>query len=136
MKKMALISIIFLIANGIVFAQASGAQVLTPDKEKLPGLQNDNSRCVRMAIIDSQRAFELSTEGQKLSAMNNKIAKKKQEEEIRRIRSEMIVIVEKIAAEKGYGLILDLKTSGVIYYAVPVDDITDELVNRYNSSKH
>lgn len=136
MKKMALCSIIFLIANSIVFAQASGAQVLTPEKEKLPGLQSDNSKCVRIAVIDSQRAFELSTEGQKLSAMVNKMAKKKQEEEIRRIRSEMIVIVQKIAIEKGYGLILDLKTSGVIYYFVPVDDITDELINRYNSSKH
>lgn len=48
----------------------------------------------------------------------------------------MVVIVQKTAIEKGYGLILDLKTSGVIYYFVPVDDITDELINRYNFSKH
>jgi len=122
MKKMVLRSIILLIANSIVLAQSSGARVLTPDQEKLPELQNDNSKCVKIAVIDSQRALELSIEGQKLLAIVSKISKKKQEEEIQRIRMEMVEIVQKIAKEGGYGLVLDLKTSGIICYFVPVDN--------------
>lgn len=133
MKKTALCSVLFLIANAIVLAQASGAQAQSPDQEKLPGIQNDGSKCVKIAVVNSQTAFKQSTEGHKLLGKIEKLSKNKRDEEMERIRREMVELVEKIAREKGYGLVLDLQTSGVIFYLAPVDDLTDELIKRYNS---
>jgi Skp family chaperone for outer membrane proteins len=133
MTKLALRSIVFPIAIAVIFAQSSGIQDPAQDKGTLPAPQNDSSKCLKVAVIDSQKAFDRSNEGQKLSATLNKISKKKVEEEIQRIRAEMIEVVQRIAKEDGYNLVLDLSTSGVICFSVPVDDITDKLIERYNS---
>jgi Skp family chaperone for outer membrane proteins len=133
MKKAAQCSLLFLILNGIVLAQASGAQAQTSDPEKPSGIQNDGSKCVKIAVINSQTAFEQSIEGHKLLGKIEKLSKNKRDEEMQRIRREMVELVDKIAREKGYGLVLDLQTSGVICYLAPVDDLTDELIKRYNS---
>ena len=132
MKKRTLRSIILLIAS-IVFAQASGAQVPTADQQNVPGLQNESFKCVRIAVIDSQKAFDRSAEGKKLLGKIESLSKKTKEGEILRIRDEMVELVKELAREKGYSLILDLKTSGIICYLAPVDDLTDELIKRYDS---
>jgi len=100
-----------------------------------PGMPDDNSQAVRIAIIDSQKAFDLSKEGQRIISLGDRISKKTLDEEIQRIRTEMVVIVNEIAKERGYSLVVDLKTSGIIGYYPPTEDITDELVRRYNLSK-
>ena len=51
-----------------------------------------------------------------------------------RVRGEMITIIEALAKERGYDLVLDLQTSGAAYFN-PAIDITDEIIRRYDASK-
>ena len=112
-------------------------KTLTQEQKELitSKTQDDNSRGVRIAIVDSAKAFESSTEGQKHISMRDRMSKKTQTEEIQRIRNEMVVIIIALAKEKGYSLVLDLQTSGTVAYFPPTENITDELVRRYNLSK-
>lgn len=51
-----------------------------------------------------------------------------------KIRSEVLPIIENIAVEKGFSIVLDLSAHGVAY-AHPNFDITKEVIRRYNASK-
>ncbi len=53
---------------------------------------------------------------------------------IQRIRGEMVGIIEAIAKEKGYDLVLDLGASGIVFFN-PMIDITDEVIKRYDATK-
>jgi Skp family chaperone for outer membrane proteins len=53
---------------------------------------------------------------------------------IQRIRGEMVGIIEAIAKEKGYDLVLDLGASGIVFFN-PTIDITDEVIKRYDAIK-
>ncbi|MGB4705468.1 MAG: OmpH family outer membrane protein [Candidatus Saccharicenans sp.] len=53
---------------------------------------------------------------------------------IKRIREEMLAVVDEIIKEQGYELVFDLSTSGLIYYH-PELDITQEVIKRYDASK-
>jgi Skp family chaperone for outer membrane proteins len=146
----------------------------------------------KIAIVNSQKAFEVSVEGKKTAAqmqdrdtkikadvqkmddairlLENKLStgrltmtnealagiqadiEKKKTERTRyeedqardfqqfqanlilKIRSEMVTIIENLAKERGFELVLDLGTSGVVTFN-PTIDITDEVVRRYDQSK-
>ncbi|MGD2245079.1 MAG: OmpH family outer membrane protein [Candidatus Aminicenantes bacterium] len=51
-----------------------------------------------------------------------------------RIKEEVLPIIETIAKERGFSLVLDLSTTGVAYFDKAID-ITEEVVKRYNASK-
>jgi outer membrane protein len=51
-----------------------------------------------------------------------------------RIKAEMIAIIQALRKEKGYELVLDLASSGIVDFE-PALDITDEVVRRYDASK-
>ena len=51
-----------------------------------------------------------------------------------RFKEEVLPIIETVAKEKGFSLVLDLSTTGVAYFDKAID-ITDEVVKRYNASK-
>ena len=53
---------------------------------------------------------------------------------IQRIRGEMVGIIEAIAKEKGYDLVLDLGASGIVFFN-PTIDITEEVIKRYDATK-
>ena len=53
---------------------------------------------------------------------------------IQKIRGEMVAIIEGLAKERGYDLVLDMVTSGVVT-SNPTIDITTEVVRRYDQSK-
>lgn len=53
---------------------------------------------------------------------------------VQKIRNEMIVVIDQIAKEKAFDLIVDLAASGVVFFN-PAIDITDEVVKRYDASK-
>ncbi len=53
---------------------------------------------------------------------------------VSRLRSDMVSIIDVLAKERGYDLVLDLGTSGVVTFN-PAIDITDEVVRRYDASK-
>ena len=50
-----------------------------------------------------------------------------------KIRDDVLAVVEKIALEKEFSLVLDVNTSGVAYFSQQFD-ITEEVIKRYNSS--
>ena len=51
-----------------------------------------------------------------------------------KIRKEVLPIIDSVAKEKEFSLVLDLSTSGVLYFE-PAFDITDEVIKKYNASK-
>ncbi|MCX8160039.1 MAG: OmpH family outer membrane protein [Candidatus Saccharicenans sp.] len=53
---------------------------------------------------------------------------------IKRIREEMLAVIDELVKERGYELVFDLSTSGLIYYR-PELDITEEVIKRYDASK-
>lgn len=53
---------------------------------------------------------------------------------VKRIRDEMVAIIDVLAKEKGFDLVLDLQSSGAAYFN-PAIDITDEVIRRYDVSK-
>lgn len=53
---------------------------------------------------------------------------------VQKIRDEMITIIKALRKEKGFDLILDLGTSGIVDFE-PALEITDEVVRRYDASK-
>jgi Skp family chaperone for outer membrane proteins len=51
-----------------------------------------------------------------------------------RLRTEMVTIIESLSKERGYDLVLDLGTSGIVTFS-PAIDITEEVVKRYDQTK-
>jgi Skp family chaperone for outer membrane proteins len=50
-----------------------------------------------------------------------------------KIRDDVLAVVEKIAIEKEFSLVLDINTSGVAYFSQHFD-ITEDVIKQYNSS--
>jgi Skp family chaperone for outer membrane proteins len=53
---------------------------------------------------------------------------------VTKIRNEVFPIIESVAKEKNFRLVLDLSVTGVAYVD-PVIDITDEVIQRYDEAK-
>ncbi len=53
---------------------------------------------------------------------------------IKRIRDEMLAVVDELVRERGYDLVFDLNSSGLIYFQ-PGFDITEEIIKRYDQKK-
>jgi outer membrane protein len=53
---------------------------------------------------------------------------------INRFKQEVIPIIETVAKERGFSLVLDLSTTGVAFFEKAID-ITEEVVKRYDASK-
>ncbi len=51
-----------------------------------------------------------------------------------KIRKEVNPIIENVAKEKGFSLVLDLASDSVVYFSLSVD-VTDEVIKRYDASK-
>ncbi|MFH1467015.1 MAG: OmpH family outer membrane protein [Pseudomonadota bacterium] len=48
-------------------------------------------------------------------------------------KTKLVAVVEQIGKERGYNLVVE-KNEGAVIYSAGVDDITDELVRRYNAA--
>lgn len=93
---------------------------LTMTNEALMGIQSD----IEKKTTQRKRYEEDATrEGQQFA---NSI--------IQKIRNEMVAIIEALAKERGYDLVLDVVTSGVVTSSATID-ITAEVVRRYDQSK-
>jgi Skp family chaperone for outer membrane proteins len=51
-----------------------------------------------------------------------------------RIQNELLPIIEQTGKERGLDLILDLRSSGVVYFN-PVIDLTQDIIKKYDASK-
>lgn len=96
------------------------AQKLTLTPEAQSQLQRE---------IDQKEA-----ERQKYEQENTRLFEQFKNQLIKRIREEMLAIIDDLVKERGYDLVFDLSTSGLIYYR-PELDITDEVIKRYDASK-
>lgn len=93
---------------------------LTMTAEALQGISTD----IEKKTTERKRYEEdAAREGQQFS--NNLIQK---------IRGEMVTVIEALVKERGFELVLDLATSGVVTFN-PTIDITDEVVRRYDQTK-
>ncbi|MGB9906339.1 MAG: OmpH family outer membrane protein [Candidatus Saccharicenans sp.] len=73
-------------------------------------------------------------ERQKYEQENTRLFEQFKDQLIKRIREEMLAVIDELIKERGYELVFDLSTSGLIYYR-PELDITDEVIKRYNASQ-
>ena len=55
-----------------------------------------------------------------------------QQKEFEKIQADLMPIIEKIAKENGFSLVLDLNTAGVTYFE-PGIDITEQVVKAYDA---
>jgi Skp family chaperone for outer membrane proteins len=93
---------------------------LTMTNEALMGIQGD----IDKKTTERKRYEEDATrDGQQFA--NNIIQK---------IRNEMVAVIEALAKERGYDLVLDMITSGVVTSSATID-ITTEVVRRYDQAK-
>ncbi len=56
-----------------------------------------------------------------------------QQKEFEKIQGDLMPLIEKIAKENGFSVILDLNTAGVTYFDTAID-ITDKVVTAYDAS--
>ncbi|MCR4396446.1 MAG: OmpH family outer membrane protein [Candidatus Saccharicenans sp.] len=73
-------------------------------------------------------------ERQKYEQENTRLFEQFKDQLIKKIREEMLAVIDELIKERGYELVFDLSTSGLIYYR-PELDITDEVIKRYNASQ-
>lgn len=84
-----------------------------------------------------QIAFDLDklrTERKRVSEDSLKDWQRLQFQLFNKIREEINPIIENVAKEKGYSLVLDLSSNSVAYFSLSVD-ITDEVIKRYDAIK-
>lgn len=100
--------------------QKLSSQVLTLNPEARAELQKE---------IDRKEA-----DRQKYEQENSRNFEQFKSQLINRIRQEMLAVIDELIMERGYELVFDLSTSGLIHYK-PELDITDEVIRRYDASK-
>lgn len=101
-------------------------------KQKLAGQTltlNPEARAKLQQEIDRKEA-----DRQKYEQENSRNFEQFKNQLIKRIREEMLAVIDELVRERGYELVFDLSTSGLIHYK-PELDITDEVISRYDASK-
>lgn len=101
-------------------------------KQKLAGQTltlNPEARARLQQEIDRKEA-----DRQKYEQENSRNFEQFKNQLIKRIREEMLAVIDELVKERGYELVFDLSTSGLIHYK-PELDITDEIIRRYDVSK-
>lgn len=101
-------------------------------KQKLAGQTlplNPEARARLQQEIDRKEA-----DRQKYEQENSRNFEQFKNQLIKRIREEMLAVIDELVKERGYELVFDLSTSGLIHYK-PELDITDEVIKRYDASK-
>jgi outer membrane protein len=93
---------------------------LTMTNDALLALQTDiDKKTTDRTRYQEDAAREANTFGQNL---------------VNRVREEMVTIIQALRKERGYDVVLDLGTAGIVDYD-PALDITTEVVRRYDASK-
>lgn len=101
-------------------------------KQKLAGQAltlNQEARNQLQQEIDRKEA-----DRQKYEQENNRNFEQFKNQLIKRIREEMLAVIDELIKERGYELVFDLSTSGLIHYK-PDLDITEEVIRRYDASR-
>jgi len=97
----------------------------------------NTQRLVMTFEAQEQLAFDLDklrTERKRVSEDSLKEWQRLQFRLFNKIREEVNPIIENVAKEKGYNLVLDLSSNSVAYFSLAID-ITDDVIKRYDALK-
>jgi outer membrane protein len=87
------------------------------------------------ALLQLQAEIDKKTTAQKRYQEDaTRDIQKLQYDIVQRVRGDMVSVVETIAKEKGLDLVLDLGSSGVVYFNKTIE-ITDDVIKRYDEAK-
>lgn len=107
------------------------------DKAKELELKLSSQKLVLSIESQQQMAFDLEQLRTKKKRAEEDFAKEYKQLEfslVTKIRNEVFPIIESVAREKNFRLILDLSVTAVAYVD-PAIDITDEVIQRYDEEK-
>jgi Skp family chaperone for outer membrane proteins len=115
-------------------------------KDELAGVERQ-AQAIQTRLSTQKLTLNLETQQQLAADLDNLRTKRQRMEEdytkefrllefnlTNKIKAEILPIIETVAKEKGFSLVLDLAASGVAYFH-PTIDLTQEVVERYNASK-
>jgi outer membrane protein len=98
------------------------------EKEVLSPALNEDTRSKKNLDLQNKK-----TEQKRFAEDAQNESRMKQQAEFEGIQKELMPIIEKIAKDEGYTLILDITTAGVAYVD-PTSDITEKVVKAYDAS--
>jgi len=98
------------------------------EKEVLSPALNEDTRSKKNLDLQNKK-----TEQKRFAEDAQNESRMKQQTEFEGIQKELMPIIEKIAKDEGYTLILDITTAGVAYVD-PTSDITEKVVKAYDAS--
>jgi len=107
------------------------------NKAKELELKLSSQKLVLSLEAQQQMAFDLEQLRTKKKRAEEDLAKEYKQLEfslVAKIRNEVFPIIESVAKEKNFRLVLDLSITGAAYVD-PMIDITDEVMQRYDEAK-
>jgi len=97
------------------------------EKESLSPALNQETLAKKSMDLQTKR-----TEIKRFAEDAQKDSLATQQKEFENLQRELMPIIEKIAKEAGFSLVLDLNTAGVTYFD-PTVDITDQVIKAYDA---
>jgi outer membrane protein len=97
------------------------------EKEVLSPALNQDARDKKNMDLQNKR-----TEIKRFAEDAQKESQLQQQKEFESLQRELMPIIEKIAKDDGFSLVLDLNTAGVTYFE-PAIDITDKVIKAYDA---
>jgi Skp family chaperone for outer membrane proteins len=102
-------------------------EIDTLEKEAMSPALNQEARDRKANDLQNKR-----TDIKRFAEDAQKESMAAQQKEFEKIQADLMPIIEKIAKENGFSLILDLNTAGVTYFE-PAIDISDKVVKAYDA---
>jgi Skp family chaperone for outer membrane proteins len=107
--------------------------------EKINNLKKRLAEQTITLSLDAQKQLQLEIDRkeaarQKYQLESSRDLEQFKERLIKRIREEMLAVIDQLIKERDYDLVFDLSSSGLIHYK-PELDITEEVIRRYDASK-
>lgn len=103
-------------------------EIDTLEKDVLSPALNEDTRSKKNLDLQNKK-----TEQKRFAEDAQNEARMRQQTEFENIQKELMPIIEKIAKDNGFTLILDVTTAGIAYVD-PAADITEKVVKAYDAS--
>lgn len=107
--------------------EALQKEIDTLEKDSMSPALNQEARDRKTADLQNKR-----TDIKRFAEDAQKESMAAQQKEFEKIQADLMPIIEKIAKENGFSLILDLNTAGVTYFE-PGIDISEQVVKAYDA---
>jgi outer membrane protein len=107
--------------------EAMQKEIDTLEKEALSPALNQDARDKKTMDLQNKR-----TDIKRFAEDAQKESMAQQQKEFENLQRELMPIIEKIAKDEGFSLVLDLNTAGVAYFD-PAIDITERVIKAYDA---